>query len=105
MNGCGSWAKFTLTADSEANPSTEGFTAQKTSGCYRFNMKITIDQRFTDKGDPYYHFEMFDGPDGIEHIRGYATSLETAFVKLIEWREKISAEYYAEETSTDNETN
>jgi len=68
-------------------------------------MKITIDQRFTDKGEPYYHFEMFDGPDGIEHIRGYATSLETAFVKLIEWREKISAEYYAEETSTDNETN
>jgi hypothetical protein len=63
-------------------------------------MKISIDNRFTDKGEPYYYFEMFDGPDGIEHIRGYATSLEAAFVKLIEWREKISAEYYTDENET-----
>jgi len=67
-------------------------------------MKITIDLRFTESGDPYYYFEMFDGPDGIEHIRGYSATLETAFVKLIEWRERISAEYAASFLSQ-NETN
>lgn len=81
------------------------FMEQKITACCHFSMKISILNRFKDSGQEFYEFEMFDGPDGIEHIRGYATSLESVFVKLIEWRERISMEYYNSESFTENETN
>jgi hypothetical protein len=59
-------------------------------------MKIDIINAFTNEGKEYYKWELYDGPDGIEHVRGFATDLITAFSKVMEWRERIGADYAAE---------
>ena len=59
-------------------------------------MKIEILNRFTSDGREYIEWNLWDGPDGIEEIRGYATDLITAFSKILEWRERIGADYAAE---------
>jgi hypothetical protein len=59
-------------------------------------MKIEILNRFTSDGREYIEWTLWDGPDGIEEIRGYATDLITAFSKILEWRERIGADYAAE---------
>lgn len=59
-------------------------------------MLIQIVDRFTSEGKQFYEFHLYDGPDGIEEVRGYATDLITTFSKLIEWRERIGADYAAE---------
>lgn len=59
-------------------------------------MKIEIIDRFTPTGQIFYEWWLYDGPDGIEEIRGYATDLVTTFTKILEWRERIGADYAAE---------
>lgn len=59
-------------------------------------MKIKIIDRFDATEKPFYEWWLYDGPDGIEEIHGYATDLIVAFSKLIEWREKIANDYAAE---------
>jgi hypothetical protein len=65
-------------------------------------MKIEIYDRFTPDGRAYYEWSLWDGPDGIDHAHGYATDLITAFSKLLEWHERIAADY-ANDTAN-NET-
>jgi hypothetical protein len=66
-------------------------------------MKIKIIDRFTASGKIFYEWWLWDGPDGIEEIHGYATDLITAFSKILEWHERIGADYAAE-VLTDIET-
>ena len=63
-------------------------------------MLVKIENRFTPSGQEFYEWWLYDGPDGIEDVHGYATDLITAFSKIIEWRERIAAEY-AEEVAQD----
>lgn len=62
-------------------------------------MKIEIINAFSLNGTEFYRWELFDGPDGIEHVKGFAVDLPSAFAKICEWREKISREYYEEQTN------
>jgi hypothetical protein len=59
-------------------------------------MKVKIIDRFTPSGKIFYEWWLFDGPDGIEHVHGFATDLITAFSKVLEWHERIGADYAAE---------
>lgn len=59
-------------------------------------MKVDIINAFTSDGKEYFKWELYDGPDGIEHVHGFATDLITAFSKVMEWRERIGADYAAE---------
>jgi len=59
-------------------------------------MLVNITNSFTNDGKEYYKWELYDGPDGIEHVHGFATDLITAFSKVMEWRERIGADYSAE---------
>jgi hypothetical protein len=59
-------------------------------------MQVEIVNAFTAEGKEYYKWELYDGPDGIEHVHGFATDLITAFSKVMEWRERIGADYAAE---------
>jgi hypothetical protein len=68
-------------------------------------MKIKIIDRFTPAGQTFYEWWLYEGPDGIEEIRGYATDLITAFSKILEWRERIGADYAAEITADVNISN
>ena len=68
-------------------------------------MEVKIIDRFTPSGKIFYEWALFDGPDGIEHVHGFATDLIIAFSKVMEWRERIAADYAAEleaETNTLN---
>ena len=59
-------------------------------------MKVKIIDRFTPSGKIFYEWWLFDGPEGIEEIRGFATDLIIAFSKILEWHERIGADYAAE---------
>ena len=59
-------------------------------------MKISITNHRTNDGREYFRWEMFDGPDGSEHIAGFAIDLCEVFSKIIEWREKIAIDYIEE---------
>jgi hypothetical protein len=59
-------------------------------------MKIEIVNHFTNTGKEFFRFELYDGPDGIEHVSGFASDLVEAFSKIIEWRERIGQDYYNE---------
>ncbi len=67
-------------------------------------MKIEIESKRTQDGAEYYEWNLIDGPDGIDHARGYATDLIVAFSKLIEWRERIAADYTQDTENQSNET-
>lgn len=57
-------------------------------------MKIEINTRFTPDGRKFFEWDLYDGPaDCSDHAHGYATDLITAFSKLLEWHERISADY------------
>ncbi len=62
----------------------------------RYTMKIEIINHFTPDGREYVEWDLFDGPDGIDHAHGYAIDLVQAFSKIFEWRERIGADYAAE---------
>jgi len=64
-------------------------------------MKIEILNQFTADGREYYRWDLYDGPDGIDHAQGFATDLVQAFSKIFEWRERISRDYI---TEPNNET-
>lgn len=55
-------------------------------------MKITIKSLPGDKSE-IFEFELFDGPNDIEHVKGYSTDLINAFTKILEWHERIRADY------------
>jgi hypothetical protein len=59
-------------------------------------MKISVINAFTNDGKEYYKWDLWGGPDGIEHVHGFATDLITAFSKVLEWHERIGADYAAE---------
>jgi electron transfer flavoprotein beta subunit len=49
---------------------------------------------FTPDGKEYYEWSLLDGPaDCSDHARGYASDLVQAFSKILEWRERIAADY------------
>jgi hypothetical protein len=66
-------------------------------------MKVKINDRFTPDGKEFFEWYLWDGPDGIEEVHGYATDLITAFSKIIEWRERIAADYVQEAFTQTNE--
>lgn len=59
-------------------------------------MRAEIFDRYTSDGRVFFEWSLWDGPEGIEEVHGYATDLITAFSKIIEWRERIAADYAAE---------
>jgi hypothetical protein len=67
-------------------------------------MEIQIVNRFTETGKEYIEWDLYDGPDGIEHAHGYAVDLIHAFSKIVEWQERISRDYI-DELTENNETN
>jgi len=56
-------------------------------------MLINITNRFTPDGNGYIEWDLYDGPDGIDHAHGYAVDLIQAFSKILEWRERIANDY------------
>lgn len=60
-------------------------------------MKVKIVNKFTSAGQEFYEWSLRDGPEEAEEVHGYATDLITAFSKILEWRERIAADY-AEDT-------
>ena len=66
-------------------------------------MKIEISSRFTPDGKEFYEWDLLDGPaDSSDHAHGYAADLIVAFSKILEWRERIAADY--NDLYTNNET-
>jgi hypothetical protein len=67
-------------------------------------MKIEIQNRFTADGQEFYEWDLYDGPaDCSDHAHGYASDLIIAFSKLLEWRERIAADY--NDLNNNDETN
>lgn len=56
-------------------------------------MKLEITDHHYSDGKEVYEYTLYDGPDGIEKVHGYATDLIVAFTKILEWREKIARDY------------
>jgi hypothetical protein len=46
---------------------------------------------------------LYDGPDGVDKVSGYATSLEEAATKILDWRQRIANDYI-ESISSDEES-
>jgi hypothetical protein len=67
-------------------------------------MLIEINNHFTKDGKEYFYWELYDGPDGIDHVSGFATDLIEVFSKIVEWRERIGKDYYDDLIEND-ETN
>ena len=66
-------------------------------------MKIEIINHFTPDGKEFYYWTLYDGPDGIDEVKGFAMDLIEVFSKIVEWRERIGADY-AEEVIKDLDT-
>jgi hypothetical protein len=45
-------------------------------------------------GRTIYFWTLYDGPDGIDKVSGYATTLEETVAKILEWRERIGRDYF-----------
>jgi hypothetical protein len=56
-------------------------------------MRIEINNHFTKDGKEFIYWNMWDGPDGIDEEKGFATDLVEVFSKILEWRERIAADY------------
>jgi hypothetical protein len=59
-------------------------------------MRIEILNRVTADGREYIEWNLWDGPEDIDHAHGYASDLVQAFSKIFEWRERIAADYAQE---------
>jgi len=66
-------------------------------------MKVKILNKFTPDGKEFFEWWLWDGPNGVEEVHGYASDLVVAFSKIVEWRERIAADY-VEEVIKDLET-
>ena len=55
-------------------------------------MKIEISDHFSE-GRTVYYWTLYDGPDGIDKVTGYAVSLEEALEKILDWRHRIANDY------------
>jgi len=66
-------------------------------------MRLEITDHHYSDGREFYEYTLYDGPDGIEKVHGYATDLIVAFTKVLEWRERISRDYLDSEEEPDNE--
>lgn len=44
-------------------------------------------------GRTVYFWTLYDGPDGIDKVSGYATSLEEVATKILDWRQRIANDY------------
>jgi hypothetical protein len=69
-------------------------------------MRLEITNHFANNGKEFFYFDLYDGPDGIDHVSGFACDLVEAFSKIVEWRERIGQDYYTEalESLQNNET-
>ena len=56
-------------------------------------MKTKILNKYTSEGKEFFEWWLWDGPDGVEEVHGYASDLIVAFSKILEWRERIAADY------------
>ena len=52
-------------------------------------------------GRTIYYWTLYDGPDGIDKVSGYATTLEETVCKILDWRQRIANDYV--ESLTDEE--
>ena len=59
-------------------------------------MRIEVTTHYFKDGKEYYRFELWDGPDNVEHVQGFAIDLIEAFSKIVEWRERIAVDYAEE---------
>ena len=66
-------------------------------------MRIEITNHFAANGKEYFRFNLWDGPEGIDEVRGFSVDLIETFTKIIEWRERIANDYF-EDTPEDDET-
>jgi len=66
-------------------------------------MKIEIINHFTPDGKEFYYWTLYDGPDDIDQVKGFAMDLIEVFSKIVEWRERIGQDY-ANEVLEDIET-
>ena len=63
-------------------------------------MLIKILNHFSNDGQEYIEWDLYEGPDGIEHVHGYAKDLIQAFSKILEWQERISNDYIDDPNET-----
>lgn len=82
--------------DSEEKALCADCLVQKITESHLYDMRIEITNRFTSDGKEFYEWDLDDGPDGIDHAHGYASDLVQAFSKILEWHERIGADYAAE---------
>lgn len=57
-------------------------------------MKIEIYDMWRN-GHTIYFWTLYDGPDGIDKVTGYATTLEETVCKILDWRQRIGEDYAA----------
>lgn len=62
-------------------------------------MRVEIHGQFAPNGKPYYEWDLWDGPDGIEHVHGFASDIISCFTKILEWQERIAQDYTPENDS------
>lgn len=55
-------------------------------------MKIEVYDMWRN-GRTIYYWTLFDGPDGIDKVSGYATTLEETVCKILDWRQRIANDY------------
>lgn len=55
-------------------------------------MKIEIYDMWRN-GHTIYFWTLYDGPDGIDKVTGYATTLEETVCKILDWRQRIANDY------------
>ena len=54
-------------------------------------------------GNTVYFWTLYDGPNSIDKVSGYATSLEEAATKILDWRQRIANDYI-ESIASDEES-
>jgi hypothetical protein len=64
-------------------------------------MRIEIHDHHTND-NTFYYWELYDGPEEIDEVKGFATDLIEVFSKIVEWRERIGKDYA--DNTTNNET-
>ena len=67
-------------------------------------MRIEIHDHKT-KDQTFYYWELFDGPDSKDEVKGFAVDLIEVFSKIVEWRERIAKDYADNTNTNTNETN